>query len=578
MSPKPSPASPAHDSARPYREVTVAAMVLGGVFGVVLTAAMTYAGLVIGFVVPASAIAAILGWGVLRGIMRRGTIVENNIVQTVSSAVNNASAGVIFTFPALFLMDGIQVDPWPFVIASVAGAFLGTLFIIPLRKQMIELERLRFPWGIAVAELLRSPGSGARKSLLLLVSMGAALAFGLLVSFGMVPTTLDIGGALGIPRWIPAQIALSLLSVGAGYITGRPGLVVLAGGVLACWVTGPLVVALEWAPGPNAPELAAVELGAMLHSRIYRPLGIGFLAGGALAGVLLALPMLRAAFRSLKGARLDAGQELPISLMIAGLVGAFALLGGSAYMTAPEIGIGRAVMVALVGAIWIWLAGIIVAQCSGMTGWSPISGLALLAVSLVLLMTNGAATLAVLIGAAVCVAIGQGADMVGDLKTGYLVGARPLRQQLAQLSMSWLGPPVAVATVYLIWTTMGFGPDQPSIPAPQAATLQGMIEAFGGQEVPADKYLVGGLIGALLTLATGGGLGVLVGLSMYLPLFYVLPYGAGCVLAIVTDKRLGRRWTLDVGVPVAAGLLVGDSLSGVVFALVRLGASLGGAS
>src|SRR5690606_2239703 len=115
------------------------------------------------------------GWGLLRGVMRRGTIVENNVNQTVASAVNNTAAGVIFTFPALFLMEGVSYNPWAIAVAAVSGAFLGTLFIIPLRKQMIELERLRFPSGIAVAEILRTPGASSKKSLYLLGASVVAL-------------------------------------------------------------------------------------------------------------------------------------------------------------------------------------------------------------------------------------------------------------------------------------------------------------------------------------------------------------------------------------------------------------------
>jgi uncharacterized oligopeptide transporter (OPT) family protein len=129
--------------------------------------------------------------------------------------------------------------------------------------------------------------------------------------------------------------------------------------------------------------------------------------------------------------------------------------------------------------------------------------------------------------------------------------------------------------VYLIWETQRFGPDlNPSIPAPQAATLKGMIGAIQGGEVPYDKYAVGGLVGLLLTLFGGGGAGVLIGLSMYLPIAYILPYGVGCVAAMVAEKKKGRGWTTEVGFPIAAGLLVGDSLAGVVFSLFKLGTSL----
>jgi len=568
-------------SSRPYREVTVAGVVLGVLVGVVLTAAMTYAGLVIGFIVPASTIAAILGWGLLRGVMKKGSIVENNVNQTIASGINNTSAGVIFTFPALFLLEGAVFDPWSIALAAMAGAALGALFIIPLRKQMIDLERLRFPSGMAVAAILKSPGAGARKATLLMAASGVALAFGLVKSFGFIPGAVDLGAALGLPAWTPVKFALLLLSVGAGFISGRPGMVVLAGGILANWLIAPLVVAQGWVLPPEGLPAAEAEaqVAGTLYAQIIRPLGIGFLMGGALAGVLVAVPMLRAAFQSVAGGTVGDRDELPLRWMFVGVGIAVLVLALAAYVGDPDLGVLRATATAVVGVLWMWLAGIIVAQCAGMTDWSPVSGLALLAVTLILLMVGSDRVgVAVLIGAAVCVAIAQGADMMSDLKTGFLVGSKPVRQQATQLGLAWLGPGVSVLTVYLIWTTVGFGAGT-DIPAPQAETLKSIIEAFQGSAVPYEQYAIGGLVSAVLTLATGGGLGVLVGLSMYLPMMYVLTYGVGCLLAIGAERRLGRAWVGETGLPVAAGLIVGDSLAGVIFSMVQLAlaGSAGGA-
>lgn len=568
---EPRPAAQAEPPAPPYREVTVAAMVLGIVVGIVLTASMTYAGLVIGFVVPASAIAAILGWGLLRGVLRRGSIVENNINQTVASAVNNTAAGVIFTFPALFLMDGVSFSPWAIGVAAVAGAFLGSLFIIPLRKQMVDLERLRFPSGIAVAEILRSPGASSAKSLYLMGASVVAFAVGMLTNAEILPPQIDLGAPLGFPAYMPNVWAISLLSVGAGFLTGRAGLTVLAGGLLANWVLAPLVVQLGWVPVPAGAEDPESVMAGTIFLEMIRPLGIGLLIGGAVAGVALAAPMIRAAFAALKTGGGHGGKdELPIAWMYAGTLGSLVLLFAAAYLGAPEVGFFRAMLTAGIGTLWMWLAGVIVAQCTGMTDWSPVSGLALLAVTVVLVVSGGSVGLAVMIGAAVCVAISQGADMMTDLKTGHLVGSRPVRQQAVQLVVSWIGPIVSVLTVYLIWETMGFGPGT-NIPATQAVALQQMIEAIQGGQVPVDKYAVGALVGALLTFATGGGLGVLVGLSMYLPVNYILPYGVGCALSMYAARRPGgKMWIANVGIPVAAGLLVGDSLAGVVFSFLKL--------
>src|SRR2546421_459900 len=127
----------------PYRETTVAAMVLGVIVGAVMAAGITYAGLLIGFTIPASTVAAILGVGILRGIMKRGTIVENNINQTIASGINITCTGMIYTVPVLFLRK-VEFSIPAVAIAGVVGSLVGTLFIVPLRKQMIDLERLRF--------------------------------------------------------------------------------------------------------------------------------------------------------------------------------------------------------------------------------------------------------------------------------------------------------------------------------------------------------------------------------------------------------------------------------------------------
>ncbi len=161
-----------------YREVTISSIVFGVVVGAVMNASITYAGLKIGFTIGGSAIAAVLGFGVLRGLLRRGSILETNIGQTVASAVNVPNSGVIFTVPVLILLgyelSFSNASFWLLTLACVVGAILGSAFIIPVRKQMLDIDRLRFPTGTAVAAILKSPGAGAKKSLVLL--SGAALA------------------------------------------------------------------------------------------------------------------------------------------------------------------------------------------------------------------------------------------------------------------------------------------------------------------------------------------------------------------------------------------------------------------
>ena len=172
-------------SEKPYRELTVAAVVLGVIVGALMCASFVYISLKLGTGLGGSTVAAIIGFAVLRYMLGKGTIVENNINQTVASSVNMASSGVAFTLPALFLMSLNDptlgdINPMPFLLAAMAGSFLGIVVIIPLRKQMIEFERLRFPTGIAVASLLKSPGAGLRQAKLLVAGFAVAALFTLL--------------------------------------------------------------------------------------------------------------------------------------------------------------------------------------------------------------------------------------------------------------------------------------------------------------------------------------------------------------------------------------------------------------
>lgn len=602
-----------------YREITLAAVVTGVLIGVVLNAAVTYSGLKIGFTLGGSAIAAVLGWGVLRGILRRGTIVENNIAQTIASSVNTSNSGVIFTVPVLFML-GMQLDYLWLGAACVAGAILGVAFIIPTRKQMIDFDRLRFPTGTAVASVLRSPGEGVKKSLVLLLGIAISMIVFFFTHDGMFPIdnyeglalsaykfihqgihaapwalsegvnaaevtgvtahTVDLGHWVEkIPNsesfWSPSFSfvwAIAPFAIGAGYITGAPGLVVLAGGILAYFVVAPWAYHHGWMP----PEVTAPEAGDWARGAMNRNLGIGMLSGGALIGLLAALPALGAAVGSLKGKKGGGTrQELPMGVLFVAVLLAFGVLYFAATKTIVDGDPKQAAIIAAVGTAWMWFAGIVIAQCTGMTDWSPISGMALLTVLICLMLTGGQVMPAVLIGAAVCVAITLCADMMQDLKTGHMVGGIPIRQQKVELAFVWIGPIVCLATVVLIAKANilqfgeAFGPATET-PAAQADALRGAIDSLRGGETPVALYGMGGILGILLSLTGFGGLGVLVGLSMYLPIVYLLPYGLGCLIQMVVKKTAGARFAESWGVPFAAGLIVGEGVLGVIFAAIQI--------
>ncbi len=724
-----------------YREVTLSAIVFGVAFGAVMNAAITYAGLKIGFTINASAIAAVLGFGMLRGLLRRGSILEVNITQTVASAVNQSNSGIIFTVPVLLLFGlPLSFDEssfWLITLACMGGAVLGCVFIVPLRKQMIDIERLRFPSPTAVAAILKSPGAGPKKSIVLVIgvllgallylpaglpdlrrtvdaaeldalvtageisaadaelarridawiaaaaappevldhgraaaalrearlsgdedAIGAArprletvradgvsdaLALAALeahqgerdwdslrsgsVGWPLIPLPgysslgwrmqaepaaegdglslrvdrdrdgkpdlilsnklFDLGRLIRLPDEMQLAFAIAPFALGAGYLTGRAGLMVLAGGVLAYLILNPISFWLGWVPQSVRPH----EVPGFALSTVNRPLGIGLLLGGALMGILSALPAMREAMRSVlragrPGERRDelGFKELFVTALLgmAAILVATELLGGGVASDGTGGLLGGVppaatkAIVAAVAIVWIWFAGIIIVQCAGMTDWSPISGIALLTVVLVMLLGGKADVLAaVMLGAALCVAIGCAADMMGDLKTGFLVGAQPRRQQILEIATIIIGPVVAMSTLVLIaqvnlkQTGIPIGPGTDTV-APQAQALEAVITGVQGGEMPYALYGLGAVLGLLLGLGSFPGLGVLVGLSVYLPVVYIMTYGLGCMANMGAAKIMGRAWAEEWGVPLCAGLIVGEAMVALVLSAIVL--------
>ena len=569
----------------PYRELTVASVVFGVLIGAVMTAAFVYVALKLGFTLPGSTVAAILGFAVLRGLLRKGSIVENNINQTVASGVNNAASGVAFTLPALFIL-GADFSPVPVILSAVAGSFLGIVVIIPLRKQMIEFERLRFPSGIAVASLLKSPGAGRRQAVLLAGGFGVAASLHALAGAGILPEEVGINHLLGVPEYVPLALSVSFASLGAGLLSGRGGLPFVFGGMLAWYVIAPIAVATGMVPSPEALGAAAsADYDAwatweVLYGRMLRPLGIGILIGGALSGVIASFPALKSAITSLGQAAKaggGGGEEMPAWVMYAGVAGAFVVLFAAAVLSGGEgLGMGRAALVAVVGTIWLGLAGLIVAQACGMTDISPISGMSLIGVTLMFFLSGGQVVPAIILGVAVSIGIGQCADMMSDLKSGHLIGATPRKQQLAQFGVAWIGVPVAVSVLYLLWGDGGgFGPANPELSAPQGTALAAIIDSLQAGAAPLDKYAAGAAVGLGLGIFPISGVGVLVGLAMYLPFPITLTYGVGCFAAMALKRKQGSRWMGDTLVPIAAGFIIGEALTSLSVVLLKL--AMGGA-
>ena len=556
----------------PYPELTPAAVMVGYVLGALITISVGYASLILGFSIEGSELAAILGFGILRGILGRSSIVENNINQTIASAVNGASAGMMFTVPALFILGQTDFSPVLMVFSCIAGGVLGIAFIIPLRKQMIDFERLTYPGGVAVATILKSPGAGIRKALLLLSGITASAALHFATQAANFES-FNLGRLIGMPAYMNGVWYISLMTVGIAYIAGRGGFCFIIGGYACYWFLAPSLAAMDLLPSPQILESAQTTMPSYLRLTLFRPVGIGMLIGGAIAGIVLAFPLITSAVRSMqkaaKAKTVHSKDEMPIRLLYIGIIGAVILLFIIATTSVKEMGIFRGAMMALLGTLWIWIAGVILSECIGRTNWSPLSGMTLIAVTILIVISSGlgdkAAIIAsIMVGAAACVAMAQATDLMLDMKTGYLVGASPRMQGYAQFLGTWLGPILVMALIFVLHKAYGMGSEK--LPAPQAQALASTINGILGGDVPLQKYIAGAGLGILLSASGVGGLGIQVGLGFYLPFSIVLTYTIGTILRIVVDYKKGKRFSEEIGIPIAAGLIVGEALVGVGFA------------
>lgn len=567
----------------PYPELTFTGVVVGYGIGVLITISIGYASLVLGFSIEGSELAAILGWGVLRGVLRRTSIVENNINQTVASAVNGASAGMMFSVPALFILNSkmpglTDFNKYLMVVACITGGVLGISFIIPLRKQMIDFNRLAYPGGIAVATILKSPGAGMKKAMLLLGGAAFSAAMhGLAITFVSAGhPSWHLGDQLGLPPYLNIAFYLSLLTIGVGFLSGKGGLVFGLGGFICYFFLAPVLANIG-----DADTLAIVAKGpGPLRGALFKPAGIGILIGAAVGGVVAAFPLIRSAVQSMREAgdvsqetSVDARDEMPIRVLYGGIALAFVGLSAIAYFSTPAIGVARAVAMALLGTLWIWIAGVIVSECLGRTNWSPLSGMTLIAVTILIFICTGVDDMStiiasVVVGAAICVAIAQAGDMMLDLKSGYMTGASPKKQQIGQLLATWLGPIIVMALIFVLHEAYTLG--SKALPAPQGEALAGMIESVTSGNVPLYRYGAGAGLGLVLALSGLGGIGVMIGLGFYMPFDIALTYTIGNVVRIVAEKQKGTRWCEETGIPVAAGLIVGEALVGVGVALYKV--------
>ncbi|HXW07132.1 MAG TPA: oligopeptide transporter, OPT family [Vicinamibacterales bacterium] len=576
-------------------EFTLKAVVAGVVLGVVFGAANAYLGLRVGLTVSASIPAAVMTVALFRAFRARGTILEANLSQTIGSASTSLASGTIFTIPALFMWN--MVPPYLQVVALAwLGAVLGLAAMIPLRRLLVVRghDELPYPEGTACAEVLRATIGGSTASAWIFrgIALGAAVKIALSIAF-LAPTSVH--GLLPLLPKAELAIELAPALLGVGFILGyRQSGVLVAGSLLSAIVLTPLI-ALTGAGlvSPLAPEPARL-VGDMtageIWSRYVRYVGAGAVAAGGIITVVRALPTMAGAFvavvRGLRRtpAALSAVErtdhDLPGSFVVGAVVMVVAVSALVPGIFAGGMGpAARAVCAAGVGVFGVLFAAV-AARIVGIVGVSsqPTSGIALitlLGVASVFVAagwTHDAARAAVLtVGTIVAVAASKAGDISQDLKTGFLVGATPARQQFGQLIGASFACWAVAATVMLLGTVYTFG--SRDVPAPQATLMKTIIEGVLAGALPWGLVLTGGGLAFTAVLCSVSPLAFAIG--VYLPLATMAAiFLGGCVRALterdgtVSGSRTERA---DPGILAASGLVAGEGLAGVlVAALVAL--------
>lgn len=571
----------------PLRELTVRAVGLGVLLALILGAANAYLGLYAGLTVSASIPAAVISMAILR-VLGRGTILENNVVQTVASAGEAVAAGAIFTFPALVILGTYSRLPyWPTTLLSAAGGTLGTLLVVFLRRAYIVEERLPYPEGIACAQVLRA---GAGESSRMAVLVWAALLAGFVKAAqdiaGLLPSVVSGAGRIGRVVF-EGSLNLSMALIGIGYIIGiRIASLVFAGGALAWLIAVPVITALS----PGLRDLGPAEAAAKAWSETARYMGVGaMLVGGVLTLWRMRRPISRALGESIRMARsgepsLRSRQDtdlFPQTILIgsAACVPLMALLYHSATGS-----LSLSVVLAIALAVIAFFATSIAGYLTGIVGASnnPVSGvtvIVLLAAALLLKALGVAGSsgpqLAIMVGAVVCTSAAMAGDSLHDLATGFHVGATPRNLEIAVL-VGALASSLIVAPV-LNLLIAGYG---------IAGTVTARRGAFAApQAFLMAKVSSGVFAGTLPWLAIAAGALIAVGLgildarlersasSWRVPVMPVaiglyLPFGVSfAILAGAIARSAVGEGRCDEASPqllFSAGLVAGEAIVGVV--------------
>jgi putative OPT family oligopeptide transporter len=570
--------------------MTPAAILLGAAIAIVFAAANAYLGLRAGMTVSASIPAAVISMAIFRAVGRRGALLENNMVQTIGSSGESVAAGTIFTIPALF-MWGLSPSLLQITILAILGGLLGILMMIPLRRQLIVEEHgtLPYPEGTACAEILKAGEIGGVHARTVFSGLGVSAIYKFFTGdcLGLFPATVKHNLPLGRNSMIGMDALPALL--GVGYIIGlRISALVFAGGLLGWLVFIPLISLVGehlTTILPPGSKLISQMSPEEIREYYLRYIGAGAVALGGLLSLAKSVPML---WRSLGGMRrrraaVAAGQvvrreEHDLSPRVVG-IGVAVLILAIALVSPGRSGPLGAVLIAVLIAIFGFFFVAVTSRIVGVIGNSscPVSGMTiatLLVCTLILRwagydVVNGKVA-ALAIGAIVCIAISNAGDTSQDLKTGFLVGATPSRQQIG-LMIGVLSSALFVGlTIFFLHKAYRLGSDQ--LPAAQATLMSLVIPGVLEGNLPWDLVFIGAGSAAVVELLGIASLPFAIGL--YLPIATSTPIMIGGILHwVMVERRSKSTSAMETsdGTLFASGLIAGDALLGVLLAMAIYG-------
>ena len=574
-------------------EMTATSIILGIILAIVFGAANAYLGLKVGLTISASIPAAGLSMGVIRVIMKKDSILENNMVQTIGSAGESVAAGAIFTLPALFIWanEWGTADPSLVEIAMIAlcGGFLGVLFMIPLRQALIVKEHgvLMYPEGTACAEVLLAGEEGGSKASVVFSGLGIAAAYKF-ISDGLKIFPSEI--SWDIPVYKGSAFGTSVLPalLGVGYICGpKISAYMFAGGILS-WLA--LMPALATFGGESIIFPGTVPISQMDPSTIWssyvRYIGAGAVAAGGIMSLIKSLPLIVTTFRdamkeySVKSDGVKLRTEEDMNMKVVGILVLIVIL---------VIWLTPAIPVSFLGAILIAVFGFffstVSARIVGIIGSSnnPVSGMtiATLLFTTIIFKSTGLTghdgmTAAIAVGSIIAVIAAISGDTSQDLKTGYIVGATPKKQQIGELIGVVASAVVIGGVLYLLNAAWGYGSAE--LPAPQANLMKLVVEGVMEGNLPWTLVFIGVFIAIVVEL-----LGIPVmpfAVGMYLPVQTSSAIMIGGCVRLIVDKMKGvtekqRAGMVNSALLYTSGLIAGEGILGIllaVFAIIPFGA------